>query len=144
MSELDLILKRKRNDSEHIDEKKESSSEQEKETKQDITQENKIELSLQVSETKPTPEVKISGEEVKHESGQELQVKQKMREFIEKDPKIGVWSYPAFLVLQYLYHTVPSFKMSRVAKEALEKGLSEMYPDLFKIATELAKEEKKI
>ncbi len=60
-----------------------------------------------------------------------------MRKFINKDPKVGIWSYPSFILLQYLYNTVPGFKMSRVAKEALERGLKEMYPDLFRKAEEV-------
>ena len=62
-----------------------------------------------------------------------------MERFGDRDPKIGVWSYPAFLLLQYLYSTVPGFRMSRVAKEALERGLKEMYPELYSIAEEIAR-----
>ncbi len=62
-----------------------------------------------------------------------------MERFGDRDPKIGVWSYPAFLLLQYLYSTVPGFRMSRVAKEALERGLKEMYPELYSIAEEVAR-----
>ncbi|MCY0850322.1 hypothetical protein [Sulfuracidifex metallicus] len=60
-----------------------------------------------------------------------------MLKFLNRDPKIGIWSYPSFILLQYLYNTVPGFKMSKVAKEALEMGLREMYPELFKKAEEL-------
>jgi hypothetical protein len=60
-----------------------------------------------------------------------------MSKFLDRDPKIGIWSYPSFMLLQYLYNTVPGFKMSKVAKEALEIGLREMYPELFKKAEEL-------
>ncbi len=62
-----------------------------------------------------------------------------MERFADRDPKIGVWSYPAFLLLQYLYNTVPGFKMSRVAKDALERGLREMYPELYEIAEEVSR-----
>lgn len=129
MSELDLIIKRKKSDVESNEVKKENS---ESDVKQliEIKDISKIEGN--------------STNDVKSEKDNSLLIKEKMREFINKDPKIGVWSYPAFLVLQYLYHTVPGFKMSKIAREALEKGLSEIYPELFKIATELAKEEKKI
>ena len=67
------------------------------------------------------------------------QVARFMERFADRDPKIGVWSYPAFLLLQYLYNTVPGFKMSKVAKDALERGLREMYPDLFQIAEEVSR-----
>jgi hypothetical protein len=141
MSELDLIIKRKKSDVESNEVKKENS---ETEVKQLVETKD-----IGKIEGNSTKELNSSNKEdnspdVKSEKDKSLVIKEKMKEFIQKDPKIGVWSYQAFLVLQYLYHTVPSFKMSKVAKEALEKGLSEMYPELFKIATELAKEEKKI
>jgi len=141
MSELDLIIKRKKSDVESNEVKKENS---ETEVKQLVETKD-----ISKTEGNSTKELNSSNKEdkspdVKSEKDKSLVIKEKMKEFIQKDPKIGVWSYQAFLVLQYLYHTVPSFKMSKVAKEALEKGLSEMYPELFKIATELAKEEKKI
>jgi len=141
MSELDLIIKRKKSDVESNEVKKENS---ETEAKQLVETKD-----ISKIEGNSTKELNSSNKEdkspdVKSEKDKSLVIKEKMKEFIQKDPKIGVWSYQAFLVLQYLYHTVPSFKMSKVAKEALEKGLSEMYPELFKIATELAKEEKKI
>ncbi|MEJ2770443.1 MULTISPECIES: hypothetical protein [unclassified Stygiolobus] len=141
MSELDLIIKRKKSDVESNEVKKENS---ETEVKQLVETKDVSKI-----EGNSTKELNSSNKEdkspdVKSEKDKSLVIKEKMKEFIQKDPKIGVWSYQAFLVLQYLYHTVPSFKMSKVAKEALEKGLSEMYPELFKIATELAKEEKKI
>ncbi|QGA55128.1 hypothetical protein GFS03_11375 [Sulfolobus sp. E5-1-F] len=83
-----------------------------------------------------------NNESVKKEENlhEEEKIRNEMLKYIERDPKIGVWSYPAFLVLQYLYHTVPGFKMSRIAKEALEKGLKEMYPTLYDIAEKIAKE----
>ncbi|MDT7860889.1 MAG: hypothetical protein RRA45_01550 [Saccharolobus sp.] len=84
-------------------------------------------------------------EEIKNETKENAnnntdKIKNEMKKFLERDPKIGVWSYPAFLVLQYLYHTIPGFKMSRVAKEALERGLKEMYPELFEIAVKITEE----
>lgn len=141
MSELDLIIKRKKSDIGSNEVKKENS---ETEVKQVVETKDVSKI-----EGNSTQELNSSNKEdkspdVKFDKDKSLEIKEKMKEFIQKDPKIGVWSYQAFLVLQYLYHTVPSFKMSKVAKEALEKGLSEMYPELFKIATELAKEEKKI
>jgi len=73
----------------------------------------------------------------------ENQVEEIMKKFLEKDPKVGVWSYPSYLLLQYLYMTVPSFKMSKVAKDALEKGLKEIYPELFSVAEKVAKDANK-
>ncbi|MUM65248.1 hypothetical protein D1867_08365 [Acidianus infernus] len=77
-------------------------------------------------------------EEEKKEDSREDSIESIMKKFLEKDPKIGIWSYPAYLVLQYLYNTKPGFKMSKVAKEALEYGLKHMYPDLFSKAEKIS------
>ncbi|AOL16273.1 hypothetical protein BFU36_05680 [Sulfolobus sp. A20] len=97
---------------------------------------NNVETQPILGENKESTENKVENFNEKDK------IKVEMMKYINKDPKIGVWSYPAFLVLQYLYHTVPGFKMSRVAKEALEKGLKEMYPDLFEVAEKLSSENK--
>lgn len=78
----------------------------------------------------------ISRKEI--EEHREDNVEAIMKSFLNRDPKIGVWSYPAFLVLQYLYNTKPGFKMSKVAKEALEYGLKKMYPELFEKAEKIS------
>lgn len=127
MSELDLIFNRR---------KKEEGTEK--------TVENKIE------EEKKAVEVREEKKEEIPQSQQETQQKDTssiemlMKKFIDKDPKIGIWSYPSYLLLQYLYNTIPGFKMSRTAKEALERGLKEMYPELYSIAEKVAKEAGKI
>ncbi|MCG2909871.1 MAG: hypothetical protein L7G92_04760 [Stygiolobus sp.] len=119
MSELDLILNRKKG----------------------VNEESKGEIQNFVSQQ----EVSLNNpQQANTPSNNSDNIEDIMRKFLDRDPKIGVWSYPAFLVLQYLYHTIPGFKMSRTAKEALEKGLKEMYPDLYNIAEKIAKENKKI
>ncbi|BAK54777.1 MULTISPECIES: hypothetical protein [Sulfurisphaera] len=115
MSELDLIFGRKK-------------KEEKKETE--------IQVEKTVEENKS---ITTNANEVSNNNIEEI-----MKKFIDKDPKIGIWSYPSYLVLQYLYNTVPGFKMSRTAKEALERGLKEMYPDLFQVAEKVAKENGKI
>ncbi|WP_238027496.1 hypothetical protein, partial [Metallosphaera javensis (ex Hofmann et al. 2022)] len=72
--------------------------------------------------------------------GQDHDLEQLMESLLDKDPKIGVWSYPAYAVLQYLYHTKPGFRMSKVAKDALELGLKQLYPDLYMKAESLARQ----
>ncbi|QCO29725.1 hypothetical protein DFR88_03805 [Metallosphaera sedula] len=67
-------------------------------------------------------------------------LEQLMESLLDKDPKIGVWSYPGYAVLQYLYHTKPGFRMSKVAKDALELGLKQLYPDLYSKAESLARQ----
>lgn len=125
MSELDLIFsKRKKIEEEKKEEKvNETEIETSKEKEEDIEQQAKSSNNLKIDDK---------------------QVEEIMKKFTDKDPKIGIWSYPSYLLLQYLYNTIPGFKMSKVAREALEKGLREMYPELFKIAEKVAKEAKKI
>ena len=109
MSELDILLRKKKNTEENSDKNTENNEELRKndEKSNDTDEQNEKIINI-------------------------------MEKFLDRDPKIGVWSYPAFLVLQYLYHTTPGFRMSKVAKEALEKGLRDMYPTLFEIAEKIA------
>ncbi|MEM0069186.1 hypothetical protein, partial [Metallosphaera sp.] len=73
-------------------------------------------------------------------SADQTSLDQLMESLLDKDPKIGVWSYPGYAVLQYLYHTKPGFRMSKVAKDALELGLKQLYPDLYSKAESLARQ----
>jgi len=69
----------------------------------------------------------------------EDEIEKRMREFLKRQPKIGIWSYPAYVLLQYLYSTIPGFKISKTAREALELGLKQMYPELFEKAQKVCK-----
>ena len=100
-------------------------------------EEPRVSVAVVKSDTEKTAEQASLEPRAKSEDRE--QVARFMERFADRDPKIGVWSYPAFLLLQYLYNTVPGFKMSKVAKDALERGLREMYPDLFQIAEEVSR-----
>ncbi|AHC50711.1 hypothetical protein SUSAZ_01025 [Sulfolobus acidocaldarius SUSAZ] len=149
MSELDLILNRKKTEQkvETSEQKVESRQETPKSTTQRVeTITNKIQEKVNENNASKNPSEDL--EEVKNSSNPNSEanvdnIKGVMKRFIDRDPKIGIWSYPSFLVLQYLYHTVPGFKMSKIAKDALERGLREIYPDLFRIAEEVTLESKK-
>ena len=103
------------------------------ENKNNVIQTSNVNISVKEDKSLPMEETSV-----------DKNVEELMKKFIERDPKIGIWSYPSYLLLQYLYNTIPGFKMSEVAKNALEKGLREMYPDLFKTAEKVTREAKKI
>jgi len=140
LSELDLIFNRKKT---KVDEEKSSATEIEEKKEVPKEEENK-----DVNKVEQKVEDKNNDTQTKIEAIEKTRINQNveelMKKFLEKDPKIGVWSYPSYLLLQYLYNTIPGFKMSKVAKDALEKGLREMYPDLFEVAEKVAKESKKM
>ncbi|AAY79622.1 hypothetical protein [Sulfolobus acidocaldarius] len=150
MSELDLILNRKKTEQkvEASEQKVESRQETSKSTTQKLAETKTSETQEKVNENDASKSPREDLEEVKSSPNSNSEVKVDnikgiMKKFIDRDPKIGIWSYPSFLVLQYLYHTVPGFKMSKIAKDALERGLREIYPDLFRIAEEVTLESKK-
>lgn len=140
MSELDLIFNRKKT---KVEEEKSSATEIEEKKEVPKEEENK-----DVNKVEQKVEDKNDNIQTKVEAIEKTRINQNveelMKKFLEKDPKIGVWSYPSYLLLQYLYNTIPGFKMSKVAKDALEKGLREIYPDLFEVAEKVAKESKKM
>lgn len=154
MSELDFLLNRKKR-TEQKEEKKiqsgeekreesrvlvatyeEKSRENEEKRKEEKTEEMKREESREENNEVQRENPIVSDE--KREESRDDNVESIMKSFLDKDPKIGVWSYPAFLVLQYLYNTKPGFKMSKVAREALEYGLKKMYPELFEKAEKIS------
>lgn len=157
MSELDFLLNRKKKIDQReektvqtAEEKKEESInstaeyiEKKEENKFQSNQDRLNSLETQREEKEEesredTEEVRKEVLKVEKEESREDNVESIMKSFLDKDPKIGVWSYPAFLVLQYLYNTKPGFKMSKVAKEALEYGLKRMYPELFDKAEKIS------
>lgn len=159
MSELDFLLNRKKS-IEKKEEKSTAENVEKSEERIEKAQEEKKEENSTVESKKEEETLKVEGkkdeerektventpestknnieDKGKKEDSEEDSIESIMKKFLEKDPKIGIWSYPAYLVLQYLYNTKPGFKMSRVAKEALEYGLKHMYPDLFSKAEKIS------
>jgi archaellum component FlaD/FlaE len=159
VSELDFLLNRKKS-IEKKEEKSTAENVEKSEERIEKAQEEKKEENSTVESKKEEETLKVEGkkdeerektventpestknnieDKGKKEDSEEDSIESIMKKFLEKDPKIGIWSYPAYLVLQYLYNTKPGFKMSRVAKEALEYGLKHMYPDLFSKAEKIS------
>ncbi|MFP3218062.1 hypothetical protein [Acidianus sp.] len=159
MSELDFLLNRKKS-IEKKEEKSTAENVEKSEERIEMAQDEKKEENSTVESKKKEETLKVEGkkdekrektventpestknnieDKGKKEDYEEDSIESVMKKFLEKDPKIGIWSYPAYLVLQYLYNTKPGFKMSRVAKEALEYGLKHMYPDLFSKAEKIS------
>ncbi|EZQ04797.1 MULTISPECIES: hypothetical protein [Acidianus] len=133
MSELDFLLKKKKSSEEKI-EKIEKREEENQEKREDYNVKTEEKSSDPLNYTEENGEKKQESGEKSIDSIEEI-----MNKFLEKDPKIGVWSYPAFLVLQYLYNTKPGFRIGKVAKEALEIGLRQLYPELFDRAIDIYK-----
>ncbi|WP_246252971.1 hypothetical protein [Acidianus brierleyi] len=145
MSELDFLLNRKKS-IENNEEKREKKEDAQNSIEKNNTEkkENTLEYAKNSQENEEKREERIIVKEDTRNNTKESRdpIEDSMEKFLDKDPKIGVWSYPAFLVLQYLYNTKPGFRMSKVAKEALELGLKQIYPELFKIAEKVSEEKK--
>lgn len=143
MSDLELLLKRRKREETSVktEEGRPSKDEGRVQTLEHPTESRALSEAPKPERVEPREKVQ---EPSNHASEPRVQAEDRgkvmaiMERFGDRDPKIGVWSYPAFLLLQYLYSTVPGFRMSRVAKEALERGLKEMYPELYSIAEEVA------
>ncbi|MEM3946855.1 MAG: hypothetical protein QXL04_02855 [Metallosphaera sp.] len=87
-----------------------------------------------------SPMISLENQNVKRDQRLEDEELELMRKFLDKDPKIGIWSYPSYVVLQYLFNTRPGFKISKVAKEALEIGMRQLFPDLYTKAELITKQ----
>ncbi|MCI4455891.1 MAG: hypothetical protein JHC23_04135 [Sulfolobus sp.] len=144
MSDLELLLKRRKREEASVkaEEGRPNKDEGSVQTPEHPVESRVLAEAPRPDRTEPREKVQEPSNhasEPRVQSEDRAKVMAIMERFGDRDPKIGVWSYPAFLLLQYLYSTVPGFRMSRVAKEALERGLKEMYPELYLIAEEVAR-----
>jgi hypothetical protein len=147
MSELDFLLKRReKRGVEREDSQRGASEVQSRESPDEVSVPSSTEYRVQSQRVNSPQTLESSvvqppnSPEGSHETNtKNEEIERIMSSFLSKEPKVGVWSYPSYLVLQYLYSTVPGFKMSRTAKEAMELGLKQMYEELFQVAERVSK-----
>lgn len=61
-----------------------------------------------------------------------LEILEKVAEETSKNPRLSVWSLDGFTVLKYLRETIPKFSISEEAKNILDDGVKNKYPELWK------------
>lgn len=77
------------------------------------------------------------GEEEKVLSDYELASIEEVKEIIEKNPRITLWSTKSSAVFRYLRKTRPEFSISKEASELVDQAVSEKYPEIWKLFEDL-------
>lgn len=70
-------------------------------------------------------------------SDYELASIDEVKEIIEKNPRITLWSAKSSAVFRYLRKTRPEFSISKEASELIDKAVSEKYPEIWKLFEDL-------
>jgi len=70
-------------------------------------------------------------------SDYELASIEEVKEIIEKNPRITLWSTKSSAVFRYLRKTRPEFSISKEASELIDRAVSEKYPEIWKLFEEL-------
>ena len=61
---------------------------------------------------------------------------QEIRDDVEKNPRISLWSFKSAACLKYLKKTTPEFSISSEASVLLEEAIKNKYPDIWKLFDE--------
>lgn len=56
---------------------------------------------------------------------------------VEKNPRISLWSIKSAACLRYLKKTTPEFSISKEASNILENAISKEYPEIWKLFDDL-------
>ena len=58
---------------------------------------------------------------------------EEVKEIIEKNPRITLWSAKSSAVFRYLRKTRPEFSISKEASKLIDEAVSEKYPEIWKL-----------
>ena len=75
------------------------------------------------------------------QTSQKIEVKQEhvdeVREIVEKNPRITLWSSKSSAVFRYLRKTEPEFSISKEASVLIEEAVSKKYPEIWALFEDL-------
>lgn len=108
---------------------------------EDILKENDVEIEEPVEKEEKVEEIIV--EEEVEEQPEALELSQKeidnikeVKEIVDKNPRITLWSAQSSAVFRYLRKTEPEFSISKEASILIEKAVREKYPDIWKLFDE--------
>ncbi len=137
---------------EDIESKKEEEEEPEEETVEEKPDSQEEEVIEDVPEEKPEeepqdvdePSEDISGNKDSEEvvqTPQEIQIQQEhvdeVKEIVNKNPRITLWSSRSSAVFRYLRKTEPEFSISKEASVLIEEAVAKKYPEIWALFEDL-------
>ena len=124
---------------EEIEEVKEESSEEE-----DVREETPEEDLEEESQDAGEPSESLSGVEDSREAvqaPQKVQIQEEhveeVKEIVDKNPRITLWSSRSSAVLRYLRKTEPEFSISKEASVLIEDAVAKKYPEIWVLFEDL-------
>jgi len=120
-------------------EEDDSTTDGEEEIPEEIPEEEKPEETQEEAETsEDLPSDMGSVEPV--QTSQEIQVNQahvdEVKEIVDKNPRITLWSARSSAVFRYLRKTEPEFSISKEASTLIDEAVSKKYPEIWKLFDE--------
>lgn len=127
-------------------EKEMESQKEESEVEEEITEEevsqndeevNEVEEDDETSEDIPG-DISVEGDVP---TSQEVQIQKEhvaeVKEIVDKNPRITLWSSKSSAVFRYLRKTEPEFSISKEASILIEEAVSKKYPDIWALFEDL-------
>ena len=106
---------------------------------EEIPEEEKPEETQEEAETSEDLPSDMGSEEPVQTS-QEIQVNQahvdEVKEIVDKNPRITLWSARSSAVFRYLRKTEPEFSISKEASTLIDEAVSKKYPEIWKLFDE--------
>ena len=122
---------------ETIVEEDESSENQQIDTVEDDTDED---INQEEAENIETSSEDLPGSESDEESIQDQKEQEKIlenvaevREIVDKNPRITLWSSQSAAVFRYLRKTEPEFSISKEASVLIDEAVSKKYPEIWEL-----------
>lgn len=124
---------------EEVEEVKEESSEEE-DVREETPEEKPEEESQDAGEpSESLPSVEDSWEDV--QTPQKVQIQEEhveeVKEIVDKNPRITLWSSRSSAVLRYLRKTEPEFSISKEASVLIEDAVAKKYPEIWALFEDL-------
>ena len=124
---------------EEVEEVKEESSEEE-DVREETPEEKPEEESQDAGEpSESLPSVEDSREDV--QTPQKVQIQEEhveeVKEIVDKNPRITLWSSRSSAVLRYLRKTEPEFSISKEASVLIEDAVAKKYPEIWALFEDL-------
>ena len=108
-----------------------SSTSEEEDTKAEEIEEETIEEDSEASESLSSDK----GDEDSIQTSQKAQINQahvnEVKEIVDKNPRITLWSARSSAVFRYLRKTEPEFSISKEASILIEEAVSKKYPEIW-------------
>ena len=129
----------------------EEEAEEETESVEEETEEEEVEEDVQEEEVKDkgTPETDEAPEDLPGDKGgeddvptsQEVHIQdehvEEVKEIVNKNPRITLWSSRSSAVFRYLRKTEPEFSISKEASVLIEEAVAKKYPEIWALFEDL-------